>query len=199
MDEPDSATLAAMFDSLSTRVDEMNNDMAVELANFDENLQANTHRLDDLFVMLQQIQQALPTGTSLPNQGTGLGFHRSGMTQTQLLQPLQLSQDVLSRWHWVSQTTVESIANSTFDIYELPKLHRDQTLRDRYIQKNIEAIIQPINGGKPQLLHAWTVLFNLVLKSSDTNHTSPQTQFKTKIRRFTKQSTVPTKANGSKR
>ena len=140
-DVPDAATLVAMFDSLSTKVDEMNNDTAAELASFDENLQANTHRLDDLFVMLQQIQQALPPGTPLPNQAASLGFHQPGMTQTQPLQPLQLSQDVLSRWHWVSQTTVENIANGTFDIYELPKLHRDQTLRDRYIQKNIEGII----------------------------------------------------------
>ena len=149
-----------MFDSLSTKVDEMNNDTAAELTSFDENLQANTHRLDDLFVMLQQIQQALPPGTPLPNQAASLGFHQPGMTQTQPLQPLQLSQDVLSRWHWVSQTTVENIANGTFDIYELPKLHRDQTLRDRYIQKNIEGIIQPLNGGKPQLLHARTKLQN---------------------------------------
>ena len=159
-DAPDSTTLAAMFDSLSTRVDEINNDTAAELANFDENLPANTRRLDDMFAMLQQIQHALLTGASLPNQGAGLGFHQSGTTQTQPLQPLQLSQDVLSRWHWVSQSTVENITNGSFDIYELPKLHRDQTLRDRYIQKNIEGIIQPLNGGKPQLLHARTKLQN---------------------------------------
>jgi hypothetical protein len=157
---PDSATLAVMFNSLSTRVDEMNTDTAAELANFDENLQANTRRLDDLVVMLQQIQQALPQGTSLGAQGFGSGSYQPGMTQSPVMQPLQLSQDVLSRWHWVSQSTVESIANGSFDIYELPKLHRDQTLRDRYIQKNIEGIIQPLNGGKPQLLHARTKLQN---------------------------------------
>ena len=157
---PDSATLAAMFDSLSTRVDEMNSDTAAELSNFDENLQANTRRLDDLVVMLQQIQQALPQGSPLGAQGLGPGLYQPGMTQTPAMQPLQLSQDVLSRWHWVSQSTVESIANGSFDIYELPKLHRDQTLRDRYIQKNIEGIIQPLNGGKPQLLHARTKLQN---------------------------------------
>ena len=162
-DAPDAATLSIMFDSLSTRVDEMNTDTAAELANFDENLQANTRRLDDLFDMLQQIQQALPQASSLGAQGLGPGVYQPGTAQNPLmqpLQPLQLSQDVLSRWHWVSQSTVESIANGSFDIYELPKLHRDQTLRDRYIQKNIEGIIQPLNGGKPQLLHARTKLQN---------------------------------------
>ena len=160
-DATNPATLAVMFDTLSTRVDELNTDTAAELANFDENLQANTRRLDDLFAMLQQIQQALPQGSPPTTQGVGPGFYQSGTAQTPpLVQPMQLSQDVLSRWHWVSKSTVESIANGSFDIYELPKLHRDQTLRDRYIQKNIEGIIQPLNGSKPQILHARTKLQN---------------------------------------
>jgi hypothetical protein len=154
----DPAALTAMFDSLSTRVDEMTNDTAAELANFDENLQANTRRLDDLFIMLQQIQDAMPLAASQLGQGSGLGH--SGTALPLLNQPQQLPQDLLSRWHWVSQPTFDSIAKGTFDIYELPKLHRDQTMRDRYIQKNIEGIIQPLNGGKPQLLHARTKLQN---------------------------------------
>ena len=136
----------------------MTNDTAAELANFDENLQANTRRLDDLFIMMQQIQQAMPLAASQLGHSTGLGH--SGTALPLLNQPLQLPQDLLSRWHWVSQSTFDSIANGTFDIYELPKLHRDQTMRDRYIQKNIEGIIQPLDGGKPQLLHARTKLQN---------------------------------------
>ena len=59
----DPESLAAIFDSLSTWMDERNADTATEVANFDENLQANTHCLDNLFIMLQQIQQALlPAG-----------------------------------------------------------------------------------------------------------------------------------------
>ena len=161
-DATNPTTLAVMFDSLSIRVDEMNTDTTAELANFDENLQANTRRLDDLFAMLQQIQQALPQGSLPTTRGVSPGFYESGTAPTpHLVQPMQLSQDLLSRWHWVSQSTVESIANGSFDIYELPKLHRDQTLRDRYIQKNIEGIIQPLDGGKPQLLHARTKLQNI--------------------------------------
>jgi hypothetical protein len=157
---PDAATLATRFESLSTRMEEMSADTAAELANFDDNIQANTRRLDDLVIMLEQLRQALPQGPPSGAQGLGTGFYQPGTAQTSFPQPLQLSQDVLSRWHWVAQATVESIANGSFDIYELPKLHWDQTLRDRYIQKNIEGIIQPLNGGKPQLLHARTKLQN---------------------------------------
>ena len=58
------------------------------------------------------------------------------------------------------QSIVENIANGTFDIYELPKLHRHQTLHDLYIQKNIEGIVHPLDGGKLQLLHVRTKLQN---------------------------------------
>ena len=91
-----------MFDSLSTRVDQINADTAAELANFDENLQANTRRLDGLFTMLQQIQQAMPIGGTATTQGAGLGSYQSSTAQPPIIQLPQLSQDVLSRWHWVS-------------------------------------------------------------------------------------------------
>ena len=158
----DPATPAVTLNSLSTRMDEMNADTAAEMATLDETLQANTRRLDDLFAMLQKIQQTLPpAGAPATMGGTGLGSYQSGTAQNPVtMQPSQIAQDVLSRWHWVPSSTVENIANGSFDVYELPKLHRDQTLRDRYIQKNIEGIIQPLNSGKPQLLHARTKLQN---------------------------------------
>ena len=69
------ATLTIMFDSLSTRMDEMNADTTAELANFDENLQANTRHLDDLFAILQQIQQALPQKSLSTTQDIDSGFY----------------------------------------------------------------------------------------------------------------------------
>jgi hypothetical protein len=63
-----------MFDSLTIRMDEMTNDTAAKLANFDENLQANTRHPDDLFVAIQQIQQALPLAVSQADQITGPGL-----------------------------------------------------------------------------------------------------------------------------
>lgn len=68
-----------MFDSLSTQVDEMNSDTAAELVNFNENLQANIRRLDDLFIMLQQIQQTLPPAGAVASSGVDLCFYKSGI------------------------------------------------------------------------------------------------------------------------
>ena len=78
----DPVTLVAMFNSLSTRVVEINADTAAKLANFDVNFQVNTHHLDDLFAIMQQIQQALPEkrhpSTILDNSP---GLYQSGTVQ----------------------------------------------------------------------------------------------------------------------
>ena len=58
------AILTIIFNNLSTRMNELNTDIAAELANFNENLQANTHHFDNLFIILQQIQQALSQKSS---------------------------------------------------------------------------------------------------------------------------------------
>ena len=93
--------------------------------------------------------------------GVGPGLHQSGRTQPPFMQPLQLRQGDLFHWHWVISPMIENIANGSFNLYELPKLHHDQTLRDQYIPKNIDGIIEPLNSGKPQLLHACTKLQNI--------------------------------------
>lgn len=67
-------------------------------------------------------------------------------------------QDVLSRWPWVDKATVESIANGEFDIYELPKLYREETLRNRYVTKSKEGVHFPIGGGVPTIIHTRTKL-----------------------------------------
>ena len=68
----------------------------------------------------------------------------------------QMQQDVLSRWPWVKRSIVEDIANGQFDIYDLPKLHRDETLRNRHIVKSVEGITLPFSGGRPQIIQART-------------------------------------------
>jgi hypothetical protein len=60
--------------------------------------------------------------------------------------PQQSSVDVLSRWHWLDKSTIESIAGGTFDIYSLPKLHREEHLRFRHTTKSTEGLFMPING-----------------------------------------------------
>ena len=54
--------------------------------------------------------------------------------------------DVLSRWPWLNKSTIESIANGTFDIYSLPKLHREEHLRFRHTTKSTEDLFMAING-----------------------------------------------------
>jgi hypothetical protein len=54
--------------------------------------------------------------------------------------------DVLSRWPWLNKSTIESIANGTFDIHSLPKLHREEHLRFRHTTKSIEDLFMAING-----------------------------------------------------
>ena len=136
-----------LMNALREQVESQVNDMAAELANLDVNIQSTTQRLDELIALVQGLQPAV---------APGLG--PVGTSQGPLLPLLPPSQDVLSQWHWLAPSVVESIANSTFDIYDLPKLHRDQTLRDRHIQKNVEGVLQPLSGGKPILLHAKTKL-----------------------------------------
>jgi len=117
------------------------------MANFDVTVQTTSQRLDELTVVMQEIRQALSPGAQYP----------AGMPRPSAA-PQPASDDVLSQWHWVTRPLAESIANGSFDIYDLPKLHRDQTLRDRHIQKNVEGVLQPLSGGKPILLHAKTKL-----------------------------------------
>jgi len=60
--------------------------------------------------------------------------------------------NILSRWAWVEQSVVESIANGKFDIHSLPKLHRIEELHHRHIAKVTEGYRIPLDGSKPELL-----------------------------------------------
>ena len=116
-----------------------NADLAAEMANFDVTIQSTSQRLDELTAVMQEIRQALSPGA----------INFAGTPRPPANPSPAASDDVLSQWHWMTRPLVESIANGTFDIYDLPKLHRDQTLRDRHIQKNVEGVLQPLSGGKP--------------------------------------------------
>lgn len=64
--------------------------------------------------------------------------------------------NVLARWSWIDLPTAESIANGTFDINSLPKLHRDQSLRNRHVTKTFESFVIPLDGSKPELVSGST-------------------------------------------
>jgi hypothetical protein len=60
--------------------------------------------------------------------------------------------NVLSRWSWIDLSTAESIANGSFDINSLPKLHRDESLHNHHLAKTFESFVFPLDGSKPELI-----------------------------------------------
>jgi hypothetical protein len=69
-----------------------------------------------------------------------------------LTSPLAMPQHVLSRWPWVTEDTIKSIALGTFEIDNLPKLHRSDDLRNAYIKRSVKGILQPLDGGPPEII-----------------------------------------------
>lgn len=69
-----------------------------------------------------------------------------------LTSPPVLPQNVLSRWHWVSEDTIKSIELGRFDIENLPKLHRSDDLRNAYLKRSMKGIYQPLDGGPAEIV-----------------------------------------------
>jgi hypothetical protein len=69
-----------------------------------------------------------------------------------LTSPLVMPQRVVSRWPWVTEDTVKSIALATFEIDNLPKLHRSDDLRNAYLKRSVKGILQPLDGGPPEVI-----------------------------------------------
>ena len=63
-----------------------------------------------------------------------------------------MPQHVLSRWPWVSEETVKSIALGQFDIDNLPKLHRSDELRNAYLKRSMKGIFQLLDGGPAEIV-----------------------------------------------
>src|SRR5437667_6906742 len=84
--------------------------------------------------------------------------------------PFGAPRDVLSRWLWVDQKLVENISSGKFDIHFLPKLHRDEELRNANAKKTTEGLHIPADGGNPQIVTGRTKMLdtfpNLAMFSS---------------------------------
>ena len=48
--------------------------------------------------------------------------------------------NVLTRWSWIDLPTAESIANDSFEINSLPKLHQDEGLCNHHIAKDFQVL-----------------------------------------------------------
>ena len=142
----------AVIEFITTSLEAHRDEVAVQMMDFDASLQANTHQLNDIVSTLNEIRQQLHVPDPQPNSGSSIpvtGIHPP---------PLQPQHDILAQWTWVDHTLVESIANGEFDIYNLPKLHRQEHLRNRYVAKSVEGIIHPLSGGRPHIVQAKTRL-----------------------------------------
>ena len=60
--------------------------------------------------------------------------------------------NVLTRWSWINLPTAESIANGSFEINSLPKLHQDEGLRNPHQAKTFESFIISLDDSKPELI-----------------------------------------------
>ena len=107
------------------------------LLNMDATQQDTVRTLAEIMESLQTIRTELNT------------LRTTGTTPT----PLPPA-DVLSRWSWVEQTTIQNIVGGQFDIYDLPKLHQKEPLRSRHNMKAIEGYMFPVSGGKPSTVTA---------------------------------------------
>jgi len=56
--------------------------------------------------------------------------------------------NVLKRWSWVDQATVDSIWNGTFDINNLPKLHREEEPRNHHLKSTIKGGLIPFDKNE---------------------------------------------------
>ena len=147
---PNDPTALAEF--VTTSLEAHRADVAGQLSDFDATLQANNHQLNDIIALLNDVRQRLDGGTA------------AAISTVSFTPPIPSgnpplpSNDILSRWPWVDRSLVENIANGEFNIYDLPKLHRDEYLRNRHIIKSVDGIVHPLSGGKPHIVQAKTKL-----------------------------------------
>ena len=68
------------------------------------------------------------------------------------------SGDVLSQWFWLDKSTIEAIDRGNFDINQLPKLLREESLRNRYLTKAADGFRVSLDGSKVELITTRTKL-----------------------------------------
>jgi hypothetical protein len=140
----------AAYEIFNTTLLNYQQGVADQLNDFDANLQSNTRQLDEVTTLLAAINQRLDAmGPTQPPA------HRSGTSPV----PARMQQhDYLSHWTWVERPCIEDIANGEFDIYDLPKLHRDEYLRNLHTTKSVEGVMHPLSGARPHVVQARTKL-----------------------------------------
>ena len=147
----------ALAEYVTSTLEANQRDVAGQLAEFEAALQTNTHQLNDITAFMNEIRQRMDSGMAQV-RGDGPSSPVEPMTNPPGNIPTPAPHDILSRWPWVQRSLVENIANGEFDIYDLPKLHRDEYLRNRHIAKSVDSVVHPLSGGRPHIVHAKTKL-----------------------------------------
>ena len=143
-----------LYDLFSDTLNRFQEEQRQQLDDYDVTLQGNIQRMNEMATTLGAISQHLGIGVRPPpppppGAVAGIPPAVPGMSPAPPTRP-QL--DVLSQWPWVERSLVEEIANGAFDIYDLPKLHKDEAFRNRYIQKSMEGVMHPMTGGRPLIV-----------------------------------------------
>lgn len=115
------------------------NQVASRQANFDT-LSQVMERLDNLGT----VHGSAHSDVQMPDISTGTSF------------PATAAVNVLARWSWIDTSTADSIANGLFEINNLTKLHREESLRNRHNPKTFENWMIPLDGSKPEYVSGRT-------------------------------------------
>ena len=137
------------------------------LADMLPDLQGYEERIQTLDASVQSLRHNIQEEfTSLHSRFDGLsnGLRQDGGPSNQMAYHNMFTgndsnpSNVLSRWPWLDRATIESIANGEFDINHLPKLHREEGPRNRYVMKASESWQIPLDGSRPELITGRTKL-----------------------------------------
>jgi hypothetical protein len=109
--------------------------------------------------LMEDIQKTIQASIveALTGLGTGdIAASRDGtdplISSATLTSRLDMPQHILSRWPWVPEDTIKSIAIGNFEINSLLKLHRSDDLRNAYLKHSMKGIYQPLDGGPPEII-----------------------------------------------
>ena len=137
----------------SSEIDEPSNDRETLMEDIQRMIQAS---ITEAFAARDEKEQEVNFLTGLPTAPVAEGYLPDAGTDPPLLpsptSPLAMPQQVLSRWPWVSEDIIKTIALGNFEIDNLPKLHRSDELRNAYLKRSMKGVYQPLDGGPPEIV-----------------------------------------------
>lgn len=132
----------------SSDIDEASNDREALMGDIQRMIQGS---IGEAFALRDgNFATGLPTAPVAGGHPAGTG--NVPLPSPSLTSSFAMPQHVLSRWPWVSEDTIKSIATGNFEIDNLPKLHRSDDLRNAYLRRSMKGIYQPLDGGPAEIV-----------------------------------------------